>query len=58
MAELNYTIVVNDAGELKSVTATEIGEHSIAYATVLDNLLNEILDKRAIADGIHTPEGT
>lgn len=66
---LNYTIVVDDGGELKAVTAVEIavwtttntGAHvkkSVRLGQVLDRALNAILDARAIAAGEYDPNDT
>lgn len=65
MTPLNYVIVVNDGGEMKSISASEID--ALAKATVnekgnasnlpgeLDAMLNAILDARAIAAGEYDP---
>lgn len=54
---LNYVIVVDDAGELKTVTAADIDAlpHSTLGLTI-ETALNSILDQRAIAAGEYTPE--
>lgn len=63
---LNYTIVVEDGGELKSVTANEIDgwttihtganvRPGVRLGEVLDAALNAILDARAIAAGEYDP---
>lgn len=64
---LNFVIVVNDAGELKTVSATDIwnivdkpGAPDTAHTgelldEVLDRVLNYILDQRAIATGTYEP---
>lgn len=52
---MNFMIVVNDAGELKSVSAAEVAEHSPLTAEFLDGVLNEILDRRAIDAGEYDP---
>lgn len=53
---MNYMITVDDAGELKSVSAAEVSEHSPLTAEFLDGVLSEILDRRAIAAGEYEPE--
>lgn len=47
---MNFILTVNDAGELKPISATEIAEADPDLAAALDTLLNTILDKRALAD--------
>jgi len=51
---LNYMIVVDDSGELKTVTAKELSQWPY-LASVLDERLNQILDARAIAAGEYDP---
>lgn len=47
---ITYIIIVNDAGELKTVTQQEIEDHGGAHAIEregsLDTVLNDIIDKR------------
>lgn len=50
----NFVIVVDDAGEMKTVTSQELD----AFANVsadLNDVLNQILDERAIAAGEYDP---
>lgn len=52
---LNYMIVVEDAGELKSVSAAELETQEPAFRDLLETHLNTILDNRAIAAGEYDP---
>lgn len=56
---LNFMIVVDDGGELKSVTAADIDAHCekglSTLPQLLQQILNEILDDRAIAAGEYDP---
>lgn len=59
---LNFVIIVDDAGELKTVTATEIAKAlydrigpSMDMEEHLDEALNAVLDARAIAAGEYDP---
>ncbi len=64
---LTYVIVVNDAGELKTISQNEIVEASedprapdagqvcSDIDVTLENVLNYILDRRAIAAGEYDP---
>jgi len=51
---LNFMIVIDDAGELKTVSASDL-ENFPGLATALDVALNQILDERAIASGEYDP---
>lgn len=54
MHAFNFVIVVDDAGEMKTVTSQELD----AFANVsadLNDVLNQILDERAIAAGEYDP---
>lgn len=54
---LNYVIIVDDSGELKTLTAQEVdaGLSDLGFE-LFDSLLNHILDRKAIAAGEYTPE--
>lgn len=52
---LNYMIVVDDGGEMKSVLATEIDTQDKALGEALERVLNDILDAKAIAAGTYDP---
>lgn len=64
---LNFVMIVEDAGELKTVTASEFliamqalfePEHDISLPdveTMIDDSLNKVLDTRAIAAGEYDP---
>jgi hypothetical protein len=43
---MNYTIVVNDGGELKTISATEMEERDRRVAADIQCVLEEILDAR------------
>ena len=57
---MNYVIVIDDGGELKTVTAQELDEiKDVCENSIGEELqkhLNNILDARAIADGTYNPE--
>lgn len=53
---LNFMIVVDDAGELKSVSAAELQAAAETLTELLTLSLNEILDKRAIDAGEYEPD--
>lgn len=63
---LNFVMIVEDAGELKTVTSSEfiaaLNEAMIAFgfepgiaAQMVDGKLNQILDARAISAGEYDP---
>lgn len=52
---LNFMLVIDDGGELKSVQSTEIDKFDPKLALRLDQALNEILDEKAIAAGEYDP---
>lgn len=49
---LNFVMIVDDAGELKSVQSSELPED---LQQAIDVALNKILDDRAIAAGEYDP---
>jgi hypothetical protein len=53
---LNFMIVIDDAGELKTVSAADL-DNFPGVASALDVALNQILDERAIAAGEYDPSG-
>lgn len=51
---MDYVIIVNDNGELKTVSAAEINDlrapgSYLDLTTDLDNAINEVLDLRSLA---------
>ena len=54
---LNYVIVVNDGGELKTIQLEELrcDEFSDSAIAQLEYAMNAILDRRAIAAGEYDP---
>jgi hypothetical protein len=50
---LNYVIIVDDGGELKPIQALEFEEH--INRDMVEDVLNKILDARAIAAGEYDP---
>lgn len=51
---MNYVIIVNDAGELKTITAEEF-EENLGLQSFMETQINDILDKKAIAAGEYDP---
>lgn len=51
---MNYVIIVNDAGELKTITAEEF-EENLGLKDFMEIQLNAILDAKAIAAGEYDP---
>lgn len=52
---MDYVIIVNDNGELKTITAEEIDNHHVFLAdNALEDAINYILDEREEALGIKT----
>jgi len=54
---MDYVIIVNDSGELKTISAAELVHEARGSSTAeeLDVLINALLDKRAIAAGEYDP---
>jgi hypothetical protein len=52
---LDFMIIINDDGELKTVNAKELRAIGFAYGDVLDMALNAVLDKYAEDAGTYTP---
>jgi hypothetical protein len=50
---MDYVIIVNDNGELKTISATDL--EGYLGRNVLDDAINELLDARAIAAGEYDP---
>jgi hypothetical protein len=44
---MDYVIIVNDNGELKTISATELREYNENIAQVLDGQLNGVLDMQS-----------
>lgn len=51
---LNFMIVIDDGGELKTVAASDL-DNFPGIAKALDVVLNQILDEKAIAAGEYDP---
>lgn len=61
----NYVLVVDDGGEMKTISATEFEAEAQGHLkdngtraldlTVFDEIVNAILDRRAIAAGEYDP---
>jgi hypothetical protein len=54
---MNYTIVCDDNGEQKTITAHDLAVYSREYADTIDTMLNEILDKRSELEKEEMPKG-
>lgn len=52
---LNYVVIVDDSGELKTVTAAELEAQEPVFRDFMESHLNAILDNRAIASGEYDP---
>lgn len=52
----NYVVVVNDGGEMKTVTASQIDDLDPGFAEQLDGVLNVILDVQDFVNGDNDPE--
>lgn len=62
---MDYVIIVNDNGELKTISATEFDKAFPLHEQQMDTMLNAILDEReigkthamALAEGSVDPDG-
>jgi hypothetical protein len=53
---MNYVIIVDDSGELKTVTAAELEAQEPTFQQFMDHHLNAILDRRAVKEPAHDPD--
>lgn len=49
---MDYAIIVNDNGELKTVSATEIAAHGASTGVDLEAVINTILDLRSANEAL------
>lgn len=55
---LNYCIIVDDSGELKTITAKQVENHSIVDECTIERVINEILDGEVEKEpGTQMPRG-